>query len=276
MCMDTTIAHGVVATLICSCCRGSNQIWWDLTHWYFAAFNKPYNGIQDQIARLFGRWQETAKSMGMSWEFERGPLPRCSSTCLWAISCDFVVSRTFGAKKQEGVAYPWAEMWRMCRYSGPLSIGHGFSEINEGCVHAIFAMGVLALPDNGADALLGVLQKLKVDIFQVPLPTFVLALERCGSLSGQAHMQKVARVLAKTFLDVLDKFILERSDSILKPELPITPRYEYRGGNRQTRHDPRQQVGHNNVDISIQFFFPARYLGKLLFSRQALQYWSGS
>ena len=223
--------------------RGASQIWWDLTHWYFAAFKNPYNGIQDQISRLFGRWQQTAASMGMSWGFERGPLPRCSSSSLWAISCDSVSAKTFSPKAQQGVAYPWAEMWHICRYSGPLSIAHGTLEISEGCVHSVLGISPLAIDNKDVDALLQVLGKLKVDIAKVPLPTLALALERCGSLRSQKHMQNMARCLAKTFLDILDKFILERSGSMLKQELTRTPRYVYRCGMRQTRRDPRQQVG---------------------------------
>ena len=242
--MCATIAHGIATTLIsCSSCRGSSQIWWDLTHWYFEAFNKPYNGIQDQITRLFPRWQETAKSMGMSWGFERGSLPRCSSTTLWAITCDSLVAKTFSPQKQRGIAYPWAEMWRICGYSGPLSIGYGTTlEISDGCVHSVLALAPLGIDGQGAEALLGVLVKMKVDIAEVPLPTLALALERCGSLRGQEHMQNMARCLAKTLLDILDKFMLERSDSILKQELTITPRYVYRRGHRRTRQDPRHQV----------------------------------
>ena len=230
---------------MCSCCRGSSQIWWDMTHWYFAAFNKPYNGVQDHIARLFGRWQATAKSMGMNWGFQRGPLPRCLSTSLWAVSCASVAAKSLKAEQQQRVAYPWVEMWRLCKYSGPLSTGHGTTlEISDGCVQSVLAIPALAIDHQDADALLRVLQKVQVDMFQVPLPALALALERVGSFRGQAHMQEVARCLAKTFLDILDKFILERSASILEQELSVSPRYIYRCGYRQTRRDPRQQVGH--------------------------------
>ena len=164
----------------------------------------------------------------MNWGFERGPLPRCSSTTLWAISCDLLVARTLHLTKQQGIAYPWEEMWRICKYSGEISTGHGTLEISEGCVHSVLALPALAIDFQVADVLLGVLQKLKVDMFQVPLPTLALALERVGDLRSQAHMQKVARCLAKTFLDILDKFILERSVSILKLALSSAPRYEYR------------------------------------------------
>ena len=182
--------------------------------------------------------------MGMNWGFERGPLPRCLSTSLWAISCDTVVARTLDLKKQQGIAYPWVEMWRLCNYNGNMSTSYGTLEIREGCVHSVYALHVLGIDHQVADAVLEALQKVKVDMFQVPLPNLALALERVGSLRSQAHMQRVARCLAQKFLGILDKFILERSVSILKEELSIGPRYEYRGGQRQTRHDPRLQVRH--------------------------------
>ena len=182
--------------------------------------------------------------MGMSWGFERGALPRCSSTALWAISCDAMVAKTLGPQRQQGIAYPWVEMWRMCGYSGPMSTGHGTLEVQHGCVHAYLAMSPLAIDGQVAKALLGVLGKMRVDITEVPVPMLALALERCGSLrvQDQEHLQSMARGLAKPFLDTLDKFILERSASILTQELTVTPRYLYRSGHRQTHHDRRQQV----------------------------------
>ena len=184
----------------------------------------------------------------MNWGFERGALPRCSSTSLWAISSATVVAKSFGPNKLQCIAYPWVEMWRLCEYNGKISTSIGTVEIDKGCVHSVLALHALGVDE--ADGVLEVLQKVKVDMFQVPLPTLALALERVGDLKKIAHMQRVARCLAKTFLGILDKFILERSVSILKEELSIGPRYEYRCGKRRKHQDPRLQVGH--ISISNQ------------------------
>ena len=50
--------------------------------------------------------------------------------------------------------------------------------------------------------------------------------------------------MAKEFLGVLDKFIAENSDSILKENLSRVPKYEYRCGKRRRRDDPRLKVRH--------------------------------
>ena len=203
------------------CCRGSS-IWWDLTHWYFSVFHKPYNGIQDCVTKKFERWKATAESMGMNWGFERGPLPRCSSTSLWAISCDAVFARTLRPNQQQAIAYPWEVMWSICNYSGEIHIfGHRL-EITEGCVNAASAVSALVKDDHVAGALLDGMSKLNVNVLRVPLPTLALSFERIATLrKGSLHLHTTARSLANTFLPMLDRFILETSSSILQKKLSI-------------------------------------------------------
>ena len=224
------------------CCRGSS-LWWGLTHWYFSVFHKPYSGVQDFITRRFDRWAATAKSMDMAWEFERGPLPRYSSAYLWVISCDTVSGRRLRPQQQQAIAYSWEEMWRICKHSGEIRIGSGTLKIHEGCVNLSSASLVLAVSDH-ADTLFEMLAKLKVNMFEVPVPTLALSLERVASLKGHVGSLQTARCLASNFLVILDRFIFQRSASILREELPIAVRYEYRCGRRQTRNDDRMQVGH--------------------------------
>ena len=180
----------------------------------------------------------------MGWEFERGSLPRCSTISLWVISCHAVTARTLRHPQVQAIAYPWVEMWSICKYSGQIRIGSGTLIIHKGCV--ALSPGALTLLNvsDVSSTLLTFLAKLTSNALLVPVPTLALVLNRIASLKNHERSRASAQVLALNFIHILERFVFQESTSILRQKLSNPVRYEYRCGRRQTRNDPRMQVGY--------------------------------
>ena len=206
----------------------------DLTHWYFAVYENPYEHISDWLCRIRGRWRDMCSRLNIPYALDSGAWPHASLSAIWALTCQLIAGRSLKPSMQKHVIKPWLEMWTPAA-----------GDDATAAAQADWGLGVEALqhllPAQLQKSALSTMRKLGGQ----SLPHIAFACARCSGLMGQYGDEylKGVEALGQVVMDLLEaRFLGNRFQ--LSHILPAgaLEHYAYRCGRSLTRKDPRTQA----------------------------------
>jgi len=216
----------------------------DLTEWYHACYNNPYESVQDCIARLHDRWQSHADTLGMTCSLQRGAQPKCSLETLFVLSTDLCSSRTTKRVVLKALLLPLAQLWSSCCQTGNLGCTGRLdcpSSVEQ--AESVDSLLALTLPVE----LHGKVSNMLRVFNDNSLPAAGLALARCAALwpyyRGE-YLAAAASVGRKLMGAVEQKLLNEPTLLCADRPAEADQHYSYRCGRSWTRQDPRTKAGH--------------------------------
>ena len=216
----------------------------DLTHWYFAMFENPYEHVTDMMCRLRSRWRDMCSKLNMPYSIEIGAWPHASLSAIWALTCELIAARPVKPTVQKHIIAPWVALWSVADHDSTILHLHGCNDrwhsVAMTDVQTTEILQMLLEPQLHK-AVLSAMNKLGGQ----SLPEIAFACARCSGLYDRhAHLYlRAAEKLGNIALNVLEECFLGQGFQ-LTDTLPAGAHehYTYRCGRSKTRTDPRVQA----------------------------------